>query len=111
MKIAIPCAEGLLCMHFGHCQTFEFISVDENNTITKSESLTPPPHEPGVYPKWVRENGADVVIAGGMGMRAQQLFEAEGVKVITGASAVDPKEIAVAFLENRLQTGSNACDH
>ena len=111
MKIAIPCAEGKLCMHFGHCEAFAFVSVNDKKEVVDIKMVTPPEHQPGVYPKWVNENGADVVIAGGMGGRAQELFSDEGIKVVTGAPAVEPKEIAVAYLEDRLQTGSNACDH
>lgn len=29
MKIAIPMAGGQLCMHFGHCEQFALVDVDE----------------------------------------------------------------------------------
>ena len=111
MKIAIPCADGQLCMHFGHCQQFTFVETNADHSISSSEALEPPPHEPGVYPKWVREQGAEVVIAGGMGMRAQQLFTDEGIQVVTGACAGKPEEIVAAYLAGTLATGENACDH
>ena len=113
MKIAIPTANGQLCMHFGHCEQFAFVTVDpENKTVTGTELLTPPPHEPGVLPKWVAENGAKLVIAGGMGQRAQQLFNANGVEVLVGAAPTDsPENLAAAWLDGSLQTGLNVCDH
>ena len=80
MIIAIPVANKALCMHFGHCQTFRLFEVDDNNTITKIEDKVPPPHEPGVLPKWLGELNVNLVIAGGMGMRAQQLFTQAGVQ-------------------------------
>jgi predicted Fe-Mo cluster-binding NifX family protein len=73
--------------------------------------ITPPPHEPGVLPKWIAELGVKVVIAGGMGQRAQQLFNEHQVKVIAGASMDSPENLAIAYLNNTLQTGTNACDH
>ncbi|MCP3965929.1 MAG: ATPase [Lentisphaerae bacterium] len=111
MKLALPVANGVLCMHFGHCQEFNFIEVDENQTITNSEFQTPPPHEPGVLPRWLNENGVNLVIAGGMGMRAQQLLNDAGIKVVTGAPAEAPKKIVEAFLNESLSTGENACSH
>ena len=112
MKIAIPTADGQLCMHFGHCEQFAFVTVDaENKTVTDTELLTPPPHEPGVLPKWVAENGGNLVIAGGMGQRAQQLFNQNGVEVLVGAPTDSPENLATAYLDGSLQTGQNVCDH
>lgn len=51
------------------------------------------------------------VIAGGMGARAVGLFDERGIKVITGARPGIPEDIVMDYLENRLVTGANACDH
>ncbi|MFW5775576.1 MAG: NifB/NifX family molybdenum-iron cluster-binding protein, partial [Chitinivibrionales bacterium] len=69
MRIAIPVAQGKLCMHFGHCQVFSLITV-EKDQIVATEELVPPPHEPGILPRWLKEQNADIIIAGGMGGRA-----------------------------------------
>ncbi len=111
MKIAIPTANGQLAMHFGHCQIFRLFEVDDNNTIVKVEDKVPPPHDPGVLPKWLGKLNVNLVIAGGMGVRAQQLFAQAGVKVLTGASGDDPQKVIEAFLANTLETGDNVCDH
>jgi len=112
MRIAIPVNEGKLCQHFGHCETFAVIDVDDNSKqITNREDLTPPPHEPGVLPKWLGEVGVNVVIAGGIGQRAQQLFAQNGIKVVIGASSGTPEELVSAYLQDTLKTGENICDH
>ena len=112
MKIAIPTANGQLCMHFGHCEQFAFVTIEpESKTITGTELLTPPPHEPGVLPKWVAENDGKLVIAGGMGQRAQMLFNQNGIEVIVGAPADSPENLVTAYLDGSLQTGQNVCDH
>jgi len=112
MKIAIPTAEGKLCMHFGHCTQFALLEVDEKTkTVTGKQMLTPPPHEPGVLPRWLHQQGANVIIAGGMGQRAQSLFAENGIKVVVGASADTPEDLAVAYLAGTLKTGDNVCDH
>jgi Mrp family chromosome partitioning ATPase/predicted Fe-Mo cluster-binding NifX family protein len=111
MKIAIPVANGQLCMHFGHCEQFAVVSVDDDRNITGTEFLTPPPHEPGVLPRWLHEQGANVIIAGGMGMRAQQLFANNQIEVVVGAPAGAPEQIAKAYLAGTLEAGENVCDH
>ena len=112
MKIAIPMAQGKLCMHFGHCEKFAVLDVDEDKKeIVKREDLTPPAHEPGVLPKWIGDLCVDVVIAGGMGQRAQQLLAQNNVNVVVGAAALEPEDIVKAYLDNALQCGTNACDH
>ena len=88
------------------------MTVDpENKTVSQTEFLTPPPHEPGVLPKWVAEKGGHLVIAGGMGQRAQMLFNQNQVEVLVGAQADTPENLAAAYLNGSLQTGQNACDH
>jgi len=110
MKFAIPLAEGKLTAHFGHCQEFALVDV-EDNAIKNKETLVPPPHEPGVLPRWLKEQGANVIIAGGMGARALDLFTQNNIKVIVGASALTPEELVQQYLDNSLQTGANVCDH
>jgi predicted Fe-Mo cluster-binding NifX family protein len=112
MIIAIPTINGEICMHFGHCEQFALLEVDpEKKAILKVEYKTPPPHEPGVLPHWLHEIGANMIIAGGMGHRAQNLFAQNDIEVIVGASVGTPEEIVKAFFEESLVTGRNLCDH
>ena len=112
MKIAIPVAQGQLCQHFGHCEQFAIIDVAEGSKeISKEELMTPPPHEPGLLPKWLSELGVTCVIAGGMGGRAIGLFQQNNIQVVTGASPAEPKQIVTEFLKDTLVTGNNSCDH
>lgn len=112
MKIAIPMTEGQICLHFGHCQQFCFVETDDKNNIVSKAMVVPPPHEPGVLPKWLAENKVNVILAGGMGSRAQQLLNASNVKVQTGVDCSMSVEDAVkAYLGGNLVTGENACSH
>jgi len=110
MKFAIPLADGKLTAHFGHCQEFALVEV-EDNQIKSKKTLIPPPHEPGVLPKWLHDLGTNVIIAGGMGARAMDLFAQNNIMVIVGASALRPEELVKQYLENKLQPGANVCDH
>lgn len=112
MRIAIPMVDGKLSAHFGHCQNFGLFDVDEEGkTITGKEILPSPPHEPGVLPRWLHEKGANLIIAGGMGMRAQQLFDQKGIRVLVGAPSAPVEDIVQAYLAGTLTTGRNLCDH
>lgn len=112
MKIAIPLAQEKLCPHFGHCEKFALIEVDEKSSnIIRREDLIPPPHEPGVLPQWLGEQQVNIIISGGMGNRAQQLFAQKNIQVIVGAPADTPENIVNAFLSGKLETTANLCDH
>jgi predicted Fe-Mo cluster-binding NifX family protein len=110
MKIAIPIVAGKLSAHFGHCETFALVET-HGHTITATAFLEPPAHEPGVLPRWLAEQGADLIIAGGMGGRAQQLFQQQNIDMIVGAPTDTPDAIVRAYLVGSLVTGDNVCDH
>jgi Mrp family chromosome partitioning ATPase/predicted Fe-Mo cluster-binding NifX family protein len=112
MRIAIPIADGKLALHFGHCERFALIDVDPAaKTIVKREDVAAPAHQPGLLPPWLAERGATVILAGGMGQRAQSLFAEQGIKVIVGAPAEAPETLATQYLAGTLQAGENVCDH
>ncbi len=110
LKIAIPMAEGKLCNHFGHCEQFALIDLQGKNIIQKV-LVTPPPHEPGLLPRWLGEKGVHLIIAGGMGQRAVSLFNESGIKVLTGAPQLAPEELIAQYVNQSLITGANVCDH
>lgn len=76
-----------------------------------TRSIDPPPHEPGLLPGWVAEWGVNLVIAGGMGKRAQELFSDAGEKVIVGAPSAKPESLVMDYLAGNLVKGDNVRDH
>ncbi len=112
MFIAVPVAEEKLCSHFGHCDQFALVEVDlESKKILKTVTLEAPPHQPGLLPVWLKDRGVNVVIAGGMGSRAQELFKQNDIQVLVGAPVDSPESLVVQFLNNNLVQGINNCDH
>lgn len=112
MRIAIPVAEEKLSPHFGHCEEFRFFDIDPvSGQIINEKKMLAPPHEPGFLPRWLAQQGVTVIIAGGMGVRAQQLCAAQGIKVITGAMPANPEQVVSSYLTGTLQTGQNLCEH
>ncbi len=112
MKIAVPVTDGKLCAHFGHCELFAFFEVSEDGrSVIESTTVNAPEHVPGLLPKWLHEHGATVVLAGGMGDRAQTLLKQAGITVVTGAGAAPAAELVSAYLNGTLNTDPHACEH
>ncbi|NQV01656.1 MAG: ATPase [Bacteroidia bacterium] len=110
LKVAVPTQNNLLTAHFGHCEKFAIIDI-EDGIVVNEAYITPPIHQPGVYPQFLAQQGVDLIIAGGMGMKAQNLFAQNSIKVFIGVQNGTPKQLAEAYLKNQLQTGQNLCDH
>ena len=111
-RFAVPCYHGVLTDHFGHCEEFAIVDVDDNNTVVKCEMMTPPVHQPGLYPKWLREEFAiNTVLAGGIGQQARDLFEAENIEVLAGVATDKPENLVKQYLAGAVSDGANKCDH
>ena len=87
------------------------LDKDDVYEIESTTLLTPPAHEPGVLPAWLAEQGAGVIIAGGMGNRAQDLFRQNDIDVVVGAPDAEPQQLVRDYLAGRLKCGQNICDH
>ena len=109
IKFAIPTANGQLTQHFGRCDKFAVVEI-EDNKIIKEEFLTPPEHQPGSFPRFLASKGVDVVIAGGMGPQAQNLFAENNIKVILGINAETPSKLVEKYVNLQLEAGENLCD-
>ncbi len=93
MRIAISADtnQGLdsqVAQHFGRCPYFAFVDLEEREV--KEVQLVENPfftaHQPGQVPRFIQARNADVMLSGGMGGRAIQLFQQFGIQTATGAS-------------------------
>jgi len=109
-KFAIPTLNEKLTAHFGHCEKFAIVDVEDDKVINQ-EFIVPPVHQPGVYPKFLADHGVHVIIAGGMGQKAQDLFATNNIEVHMGVPDGSPSELVMNYLNDQLQTGQNLCDH
>ena len=75
------------------------------------EVIPSPGHQPGFLPAWLAEQGVSVIIAGGMGSRAQALFNESRIEVIVGVLDDDPEKAVLDYIKGGLATGDNICDH
>jgi predicted Fe-Mo cluster-binding NifX family protein len=112
MRFAVPVTDGKMATHFGHCSHFALFDVDETTkTIVKKEVIPSPGHQPGVLPAWLAEQGVSIVIASGMGSRAQGIFNENRIEVIIGVLGEDPEKVVLDYIKGELATGDNICDH
>ena len=112
MKLGIPVTNSKVSPHFGHCEQFAIFDIDEQNKkVLGKELVTSPAHEPGLLPAWLAEQGVSMVITGGMGSRAQGLFQQNNIGVIMGIAEEEPDKVVLDYLNGTLSSGSNTCDH
>ena len=108
--IVVPVSGGKLSANFGHCEQFAFIETQDGKIIG-TEMLTPPAHAPGVLPHWLQDQGADVVIAGKIGEKAQELLSENGIEVIISAPMDAPESLVNQYLAKTLLSEANVGDH
>ncbi len=115
-RIAFACEDnnGLqseMSMHFGRCPFYVIVDV-ENNTVKSSKTVDNPyfnNHTPGAVPQFINTQNVNVMIAGGMGPKAVDMFHGFGIEVATGVGG-KVENVLNAYLEGRVK-GSAACSH
>ena len=93
--------------HFGHCANFNIFEAD-NQRIVKRESIPNTGHKPGFLPNFLNDMGVNVVISGGMGGGAIDIFNKKGIEVIVGARG-DAEAAAEAYLQGSLKSTGSVC--
>ncbi len=109
-KLAIPTDGNRVSAHFGRCTTFTIIAV-EGEKIKSKKSIDNPGHEPGFLPRFLNEeHNVDVILAGGMGRRAKDIFDANNIQVVSGANGLID-DVVNLYIKNNLENKDNICDH
>jgi len=116
MKIAFASEDrkglaGEVSAHFGRCPHYTFLEVEEGEV--KGYQVVDNPyydnHVPGKVPEFIHSQKADVMIAGGMGPRAIELFDGYGIEAVTGAFG-KIEDVLGAYLRGELR-GAGGCLH
>lgn len=108
--IAIPTSDRhTVDVHFGHTKEFALFTIEEG-TVKQVDYITPPEHQPGLYPRFLAGEGAELIITGGMGQKAITLFKQHHIDVILGASG-DLNDNINEYLQGTLTSSGNGCDH
>ena len=110
MKIALPARNGHVDEHFGHCEAFAILTLDENKKIVDEELLTPPP---GCGCKSnivsiLADMGVSMFIAGNIGQGAVNKIEEAGISVLRGASG-EVHAVVQEWIGGSLKTNNDVC--
>ncbi len=109
LKIAVASEGGKVTEHFGHCESFNIFHI-EDKKIIKSELVSNPGHKPGFLPNYLNDLGVNIIISGGMGTGAVDIFNEKGIKVIIGARG-DAETVVKDYLKGELKLSGNVCEH
>jgi predicted Fe-Mo cluster-binding NifX family protein len=107
MKVAISTDGNYVSAHFGRCPHFTIADIQDNTIVTR-ETIDNPGHHPGYLPQFLREKGVECIIAGGMGMRAQMLFNENNIKTVMGISGTID-EVLNEICNGTLKGGESLC--
>mgnify|MGYP001010104702 CR=1 FL=1 len=107
MKIAVASQGKYVSTHFGHCEGFTFYELDEDKVVKKYFKENPG-HRPGFLPDFLKDLGVNLVICGGMGQTAQQLFAQNSIEVIVGAEG-HCDNVILKYLKNELESTGRVC--
>ena len=107
MKIAVAAMGSTVSGHFGHCENFNIYEAEDGRVVS-SESVPNPGHRPGFLPNFLADRGVQVIIAGGMGGGAVDIFNERGVEVIVGATG-DAAAAVEAYLKGELKSPGSIC--
>ncbi|MCT4508720.1 MAG: NifB/NifX family molybdenum-iron cluster-binding protein [Tepidibacter sp.] len=107
MKIAVASDNKIVSGHFGHCEGFRVYEA-EGNKVLKSEFVENPGHRPGFLPVFLKELNVNVIIAGGMGATAQDLFRENNIEVVVGASGLTDESVQ-NYIDGSLKSTNSVC--
>lgn len=85
MKVVISSDSGEVSAHFGRCPEFTLVDIVDGE-VGEKNVISNPGHSPGFLPEYFHDMGVEAIVAGGMGMRAQELFQQMEIKAIAGIS-------------------------
>lgn len=108
LKIAVASEKNMVTEHFGHCENFTIYTY-KNNDIINTETVLNPGHKPGFLPNFLNEMGVNVIISGGMGGGAVEIFNQHNIEVIVGASG-SSESAAKAYLKGKLKSTGSVCN-
>ena len=107
MRIAVACEGKTITGHFGHCENFLYFDI-ENDKVVSTQSVPNPGHRPGFLPKFLNDNNVNVIVSGGMGGGAVDLFNQYGIEVIIGACG-NAENAVDDYLNGKLQSTGSIC--
>lgn len=110
MKLAVTFENGHIFQHFGRTENFKIYDI-EDGAIMESRVVNSNGAGHGALAEFLKNEGVDVLICGGIGAGAQTALADAGIQLYGGVSG-SADEAAAAFLEDRLEYNADiTCNH
>ena len=110
MKIAVTYEDGQVFQHFGHTEQFMLYEA-EDGEIKNRTLLDTNGNGHGALAGFLAQNGAEVLICGGIGGGAQMALREAGIRLFGGVTG-SADEAVKAFLAGTLGYDPDVhCDH
>jgi len=107
IKIAVACEGKNVTEHFGHCESFIIFEADKG-VIVSEKIVANPGHRPGFLPNFLNDLGVNVIISGGMGGGAVDIFNSHNIEVIVG-NLGSAKEVVEKYLAGEVESTGSVC--
>lgn len=110
MRIAVTYENGQVFQHFGHCENFKIYET-EGNQVVSSQVVSAVGSGHGALAGFLLNQGAEVLICGGIGGGARMALAEAGIQLYPGVSG-DADEAVKAFLQDSLDYNPDTvCSH
>lgn len=111
MKIAIPKNGDMINQHFGRSESFIIATVENGKVTDKKEvSVMDLQHNHGGLSKLILNEGASVVITGGIGAGAYNALKEYNLDVIRGVNSTIDDALS-NYLKGELKDRVVMCNH
>lgn len=107
MKIAIATEGTDVSSHFGKCENFTIVEI-ENAEVKGKSIINTAGNQHGLLPGFLASQDVKLVIAGGMGEGARQNLIANDIEIISGVSG-NIDEVISAYLNGSLISNDAGC--
>lgn len=112
MILALPTRDGNIDDHFGHCDHYTLITVDDDKNIVSSERMDSPEGcgcKSDIAPI-LADKGVKVMLAGNMGQGAVNILTQNGIQVVRGCTG-PIEDVAAKWLAGKLEDSAEVCNH
>ncbi|MGI6535797.1 MAG: DUF134 domain-containing protein [Eggerthellaceae bacterium] len=101
MRVAVAYDDGTIFPHFGRTQTFKLYDI-ENGAVASTQVADTQGAGHGALVDFLKQNGVDVLVCGGIGGGAQDRLASQGIDLYGGISGSADQAVA-AFIAGTLE--------
>lgn len=110
MKLAVTFKDEQIFQHFGHTEQFKIYEI-ENQKVVKSQIISTNGSGHGALAAFLKEQGVDTLICGGIGGGAKGALSLAGIRLFGGVSGLADQCVQEFLQGNLMYNPEVACNH